>query len=242
MPDGTVVVGTNGVPPTNQFVVSSNGVPGATGQFTFNPNRFNFPLSRTNDAGVAATRPAVFQDSAATREDQVLLIQLRRSISTELQAVATTTAPGGNTITPPVHLVINNGVVRVVGTVPAANTRERILMLVQRSPGVTQVVDELQVNATGMTDASVTSASAAGAQNVGTANQTALTAGANGVTNNLPPTSMRTNSSVFANTNQFHHGPILPPTSRTGLPPGLQDRPLPPGLEMQRTNGTPNNP
>jgi len=169
-------------------------------------------------------------------------------------------------ITPPVHFIVDNGVVNLVGTVPSDGTHQRILMVVQRIPGVTQVVDQLQVNATGTdlnaaaggsVDTSGVNAGTSaqvGVQNpqVGVQNQNAITAGANAAAaTNLSQTSTRdvNSNAVFATTNQFptglRHGPQFPPNSRTGLPPGLQreqlppglqGRPLPPGLEMQRTN------
>jgi hypothetical protein len=111
---------------------------------------------------------------------------------------------------------------------------------------VTQVVDQLQVTVPAGTDINVTAQTPAGVDN-----QTTVIAEPNMVTstNVLSPTSTRTNPVLGTPNTNLHHGPILPPTSRTGLPPGLQnrelppglqDRPLPPGLEMQRTNtGTP---
>src|SRR5581483_1114043 len=74
-----VPAGTNDVTDTNQFgfAPGSNGVPPTTG--FFNSNQFNAAATSGTQA-----RPVAMVDTAATRDDQVLLIKLRNSVSTEV--------------------------------------------------------------------------------------------------------------------------------------------------------------
>lgn len=81
----------------------------------------------------------VFQDQSFTTADQSLLVTLRQRVQTQLGVTTTGTMP--------VHFVINNGVVTLVGTVPSTIESQRILLLAQQTPGVAQVNNRLQVSA-----------------------------------------------------------------------------------------------
>lgn len=80
-----------------------------------------------------------FTDRAVTPTDQSLLVTLRQSVQTQLGVTPTGTMP--------VHFVIDNGVVTLLGTVPTSDESQRILLLAQQTTGVTQVVNRLRVNA-----------------------------------------------------------------------------------------------
>jgi hypothetical protein len=74
------------------------------------------------------------QDQAATVADQKLLVNLRTRIPVVVNAG---TAAG-------VHLIAKDGTVTLVGTIPTERESQRIAEMIQRTPGVTQVINQLQ--------------------------------------------------------------------------------------------------
>jgi len=214
--------GTN-TPPRAGSTVTNQGGPGS---------RTNLPSGQPVSTNATSSMPR--QDSALTQGDQRILALIRNAMKS--RTTSTTTAAGPSA---PVHFIVQNGVVQIVGSAPTAEERQRIQTTVERIPGVTGVVNRIDVADQTSTDSSDSQIGA---------NTNAP--GASG-TNALFPTS-RTNqqSSQYSNTNR-NAGTNLPPTSRTNapdrnlppglenrdeLPPGLRDRDqLPPGLE-RRTN------
>ena len=79
----------------------------------------------------------VFRDQAVTASDQTLLAALRQKVEIQLGI----TPPAAM----PVHFFINNGIVTLVGVVPNDMENQRILLMIQQTPGVVQVVDRLHV-------------------------------------------------------------------------------------------------
>jgi hypothetical protein len=145
----------NGVTATNQFVFNTNQVgTGISNQFGFITNQFSgsnggframntgsnnlIPTGRSNwmNQYTASNQLSLTTDQAVTVNDRTLLVQIQQSLQ------ATITANGTAL---PVHFRVDNGVVTVVGTVPTAADAQQIYSVVQRTPGVTRVVNGLQV-------------------------------------------------------------------------------------------------
>lgn len=136
---------------SNRFAARSNFL--ATNQFGINSN-----LQSTNQFGMTTNEEAesngfsptgaasgtnqlnsnlVFQDEAETPADQSLLVTLRQKVQVQLGI----TRPAAM----PVHFVIDDGVVTLVGFVPTADESQRVLLLAQQTAGVVQVIDRLQI-------------------------------------------------------------------------------------------------
>ena len=139
---GTNGFGTNllggGVGATNQLGAISNqfGTNGLTP--TSEPGLTNRILG-TNNVGLTNSTSMLFRDQAITSADRQLLTQLRASVfganfSPEQLAAH------------PVHFILANGVVRLVGEVPSLEQRQQIEAAVQRVPGVVRVYDALSVS------------------------------------------------------------------------------------------------
>jgi osmotically-inducible protein OsmY len=140
---------------TNQFVMNSNRFGGTySNQFGFATNQYissngframnnesnNLtPTGRSNwmNQTTASNQFSLTADQAVTVNDRNLLVQIQQSLQ------ATVTTANGTTL--PVHFRVDNGVVTVVGTVPTAADAQQIYSVVQRTPGVTRVVNGLQV-------------------------------------------------------------------------------------------------
>jgi len=120
---------------TNQF--GTNGVLSPTSQAGFT-NR----ILPTNAAGIMtnANSPLMW-DQAISESDQRLLAQIRAAVFGSNQAGA---SPAGT-----VHFILMDGAVRLVGTVPTMEERQRIENVVQKVPGVVRVYDALQVSQPG---------------------------------------------------------------------------------------------
>lgn len=80
------------------------------------------------------------QDQAVTIPDQRLLVQVRLRAAPVMGAMA----PSLGFM--PVHFLVQQNVVTVVGEVVAEPQKQQIIELVQQTPGVVQVVDKLTVN------------------------------------------------------------------------------------------------
>jgi hypothetical protein len=208
---------------------------------------------QVNPSGTFTTQGAVTEDVATTSADQALLVTIRQSVpASPLAPAGTAAAVGTLNVGLPVHFIINNGLVRVIGTTPTVQEQEQLLTTLQRIPGVVQVVNETRVdnNQGASVNTTGSGSTAAGGGTVGVnATGASVTGGgamvgASGsasASNNLSATSVSNGQNrVFANTNSLRHGPQfspiattnLAPTSRTSLPPGLEKREqLPPGLQ-----------
>jgi hypothetical protein len=107
---------------TNQFQGSNNF--GANGGFGANGNQRQ-PNFR-------------FEDRTVTDNDRFLLTPLRRKVELSLGITSPATEI-------PVHFIIDNGVVTLVGILPNAQDCQRVFLLTQQTPGVARVVNNLQV-------------------------------------------------------------------------------------------------
>jgi hypothetical protein len=204
---------------SNSLTPTSNA--GATNRI-YGTNNFSSRIQGANastnvSANVAGgTRSTLAtQDKAFTAADQKLLFEVRK------QALPVI---GASEWASPVHFQLQNGVVTLVGLVPSVEQQQRLMSLVQQTPGVTRVINQLTVDPN--------------------AN---VQAGAAGISNNaLSPTSSNSINRIYPN----QQG--LPPglEKREQLPPGQSDRQqLPPGLQKREqlspssnTNNTPNAP
>lgn len=83
-----------------------------------------------------ANNPAL-GNHAVTASDRVLLSTLNQSVAAQTGATSQSARP--------VHFLIANGAVTLVGTVPTADESQRILARVQQTPGVLSVFNDLRV-------------------------------------------------------------------------------------------------
>ncbi len=114
--------GTNGAGPgTNPIVLGTNSFATGTNPFAFGTN-----LLSTNH---------LVRDEAATPQDRRLLAHIRREL---LPAIRRERVP--------IHLIAQNGVVTLVGFTISTSERQQIESIVQQTPGVVSVVDNLQVS------------------------------------------------------------------------------------------------
>ncbi len=111
--------------------MSSNSVAGpATNQFPANTNMGNINSNQVNNATASQNQPI-------SSGDRMLLTSLQQGLAAQLG-----TTPTGQL---PVHFLINNGAVTLVGTVHSADESQRILARVQQTPGVLSVFNDLRV-------------------------------------------------------------------------------------------------
>ncbi len=125
----------------NENLAASNSA-ASSNQFVGNTNRFqqtNNPLAPTGSASGTnqLLTNSVSTDQATSQSDQNLVLVLRQRIRTQL-GVTTSGAM-------PVHLVINEGIVTIVGVVPNQEASERILFQARQTPGVVNVVNQMKV-------------------------------------------------------------------------------------------------
>jgi osmotically-inducible protein OsmY len=100
------------------------------------------PLPQNNQVPQRGQPEVAIRDQAVTQSDQVLLGQVRQSVQslqTRLQA-----ATGAST---PLHFDVANGVVTVMGTVDNAAAKQQIESMIQKTPGVVSVLDQLRTTA-----------------------------------------------------------------------------------------------
>ena len=147
VPPGQITTTSSDTLSTNNNLASTNGLgtnnlAGTNGGLGFggtnsivarvNPLT-NFPVNvNTNING-----NVVAQDQAVTPSDRVLLTTLSQGVRATLGIV-----PNGNT---PVHFLIQNGTVTVVGTVQSTAQTQAVLSQVQATPGVLSVVNDMHV-------------------------------------------------------------------------------------------------
>jgi len=120
----------NGFPNTNGFAGMSNNPSSVTA--TVNPITNGFVNPNTNING-----NVVLADQAVTPSDRILLTTISQGVKATLGIT-----PNGNL---PVHFMINNGTVTVVGTVQSSEQRQIVLTQVQQTPGVATVISDLHV-------------------------------------------------------------------------------------------------
>lgn len=141
----------NGTPTT---LLSSNGAPLTvdTNQLAANTNQVGTNLTPTSQPGftnrvmttnapvllTTNSNPLMMGDQALSEGDRRLLFQIRSAVFGVNQAAV----PSAGT---PVHFILRDGVVRLVGTVPTMEERLRIENVIQQVPGVVRVFDALQV-------------------------------------------------------------------------------------------------
>jgi hypothetical protein len=127
-------------PDTNGFALwrTNAGQPTPTAQPGF-PNR----VFATNNNGTAVSNRTTQLpgDQAISQTDRALLTQIRQTAFPNANAQA---GLGGSDS---VNFVILNGQVRLVGTVPTMEEKQRIEAIAQQSPGVVKVFNVLQVKA-----------------------------------------------------------------------------------------------
>jgi len=198
---------------SNQFLVQSNimaqtnifGIitnqPAGQSNFIFNPTAAvvpGFPQTNTAVPGPASgalpggprnlpSAALIGQDRAANQNDRTTLVQIHRNLRGVFPSPATLAG---------VHFQVQQGVVTVTGSVQSLEQKQAALQLVQSTPNVVQVVDQLQVR---VPPGSPVSRTGFGAQAAPVGNQL------------LTPTGV---------TNQFGISPALLPTVPTNsIPP-----------------------
>jgi|SRR6185437_1900059 len=119
---GSRTTNTPTVSPTNELAMT-NGLPGNS--------------NMTANASNQANGNIVIQDQAITPGDRVLLTTLQQGVAAQL-GVTTMGAL-------PVHFMINNGAVTLLGIVPTADDSQRIFARVHQTPGVLSVFNDLHV-------------------------------------------------------------------------------------------------
>ena len=122
--------GSNGFSGTNGFAGMSNNPSSVTA--TVNPMTNGFVNTNTDVNG-----NVVMGDQAVTPSDRILLTTISQGVKATLGIT-----PNGNL---PVHFMINNGTVTVVGTVQSSQQSESVLTQVQQTPGVASVINDLRV-------------------------------------------------------------------------------------------------
>lgn len=137
--NGTTTVPTNNFAATNNFngtnnFAGTNGFPGTNGVTAVVNPLTNFPVTVNSnfDGNI------VVQDHAVTPSDRILLTTLSQGVRASLGIV-----PNGNT---PVHFLIQNGTVTVVGTVQTTEQSQAVLARVQQTPGVLSVINDMHVS------------------------------------------------------------------------------------------------
>lgn len=163
-------------------------------------------------------------DQAFTANDQRLLIQLKQQVQPVI---------GNSEPWMPVHFVCREGVVTLVGMVPNEQQKQQIFEVVQRTPGVVQVVNQIQVNV----NAETAFGGAGGAATNGLLQSGAVVRNTNYFGGTFGRTNLygaNTNFSATGRTNGLDR--VYPGNSEvnSNLPPGLRKREdLPPGLQRQ---------
>ena len=145
----TAAGGTNFVAPmpgTNQSALNNNETPVGTNVVDRDDLAATNGVSMgTNQVSQTSTNQTgtnnVIQDEGLTAQDRALLIQARRAIRSEVVRDRA-----------PIHLISQNGVITMVGIVPSMTEAQEISALIQRTPGVVSVVNNLQVSNTQITE------------------------------------------------------------------------------------------
>jgi hypothetical protein len=133
----TVAAATNNIAAATNGFQGTNGLAGisnnpSTVTATVNPMTNGFVNTNTSVNG-----NPIAGDQAVTPSDRILLTTISQGVKATLGIT-----PNGNL---PVHFMINNGTVTVVGTVQSAQQSQSVLSQVQQTPGVASVINDLRV-------------------------------------------------------------------------------------------------
>jgi len=225
---------------TNRGGLSPTANPGMQNRAYSSNNPAAGPYAATNRLGPASsygTNAANGTDSNTTATTAAMTPGDRTVMFSVRQAVQTAFAAG---VQPSVNYIVNGGVVTLVGLVPTIEEKLAVQTVAGSVPGVNRVVNNIQVNnAAGLAASNAVPASSFATGSVTAVNQPRATAtnGVFPVATNLTPTSSNGSSRIYSPT-------------RTGLPPGLENRQtlplglenreqLPPGLSTNSTGRTP---
>jgi len=134
---------------TNEFGVVTNMLQGLSNQFGAFTNQFGAStnlsptgasgtnrLFETNSFFATNQNGLVFQDQAISQFDRTLLIRIRATVLPRLR----TTSPFA-----PVHFLLNQGAVTLVGFIISIEERQQVLTSVQAVPGVANVIDNMMM-------------------------------------------------------------------------------------------------
>jgi hypothetical protein len=133
---------TSGV--TNQFQPASDGFSGNPNQGGLTPTSRDPRIRRLYATNAAANSASGAQDVAATPFDKNMATSLHSRLG--VQGISAASSAD-------VHFMANGGQITLTGTVPSAADKAQIVSIIQRSPGVVGVTDQLTVGtpATGAT-------------------------------------------------------------------------------------------
>jgi hypothetical protein len=142
------------------------------------------------------------QDTGSTPADQRLVGQVRRHIGRRGQ--------GQVGASESVHIVARNGVVTLVGFVSSIEEQQALEAAVQSTPGVVQVIDQLQVRANAGINTGENGASAAAGGSAGFAEGTNSSSAAGRPVNTAPfrqPGNSGTTTNIIIGTNKVPMAP-----------------------------------
>jgi osmotically-inducible protein OsmY len=121
---GTSTISSNPIAPSNQASMATNELSSSNNvAATGNSNQLNSNF--------------LIRDQAVTASDRQLLTTLSQSVDAQLGIASPTVSP--------VHFLIDNGAVTLVGIVPTADESQRITARVQQTPGVLSVFNDLHI-------------------------------------------------------------------------------------------------
>jgi osmotically-inducible protein OsmY len=134
------------------------GTGGTSTSANANNSAFNTTVPAATAAGLnrnANLATTSQQDLAFSSQDQATLVHIRSVIYPQLRT------PAANT---PIHVVVQDGAVTLVGYVSSNDERTRIENVVRRSPGVVSVDDQIRVNTSNVNGVTGNAAAAARVQ------------------------------------------------------------------------------
>ena len=124
---------------TNQTPFNNGETPaGANGLDRDDLVATNTGAGLTNQFAAGATN-RVLLDEGLTAQDRALLTQVRQALLPEIRRQQV-----------PIHLISQNGVITLMGVVPNAEESQEFATIVQQTPGVVSVVNNLQIAGTGV--------------------------------------------------------------------------------------------
>jgi osmotically-inducible protein OsmY len=133
----------NPTPPASDTSITTppTSIPPTTGQSGTAAGQ----IANGNNPTTANNNNSATLNRTVTPSDRLLLTTLNQTVGAQLGV----TSQGAM----PVHFLIANGAVTLVGTVPTADESQRILARVQQTPGVLSVFNDLRVGTTTQTAA-----------------------------------------------------------------------------------------
>jgi osmotically-inducible protein OsmY len=118
---------------TANGTISTNSMSPGTNQLGMATNQ----MQGSNNSTTANDNNAASGNHAITPSDRILLSTLNQTVGAQLGVTSQNAMP--------VHFLIANGAVTLVGVVPTADQSQRILARVQQTPGVLSVFNDLRV-------------------------------------------------------------------------------------------------